>query len=31
MSGGKSWIFYIVILLAVNAASYFFGWGLWIF
>lgn len=31
MSGGKSWIFYILILVGINAASYFFGWGFWIY
>lgn len=25
--GAKSWIFYIVVLLAFNALSYFFNWG----
>lgn len=30
MSGGKSWIFYILILVAINLASYLFNWGFWL-
>lgn len=29
-SGGNGWVFYILILVAINAASYYFNWG-WTF
>ncbi len=30
MRGGRL-IIYILVLLAINAASYFFGWGIYLF